>query len=131
MRLARINATGFRNLDGTIELPEPLTLVVGENNTGKSNLIDALRLLTYPYGGARFSRWIMSDDFAHDGRGNPLTDTFEIEALYLGLTTEQQGRFVTCLAPSIGSDAARIRLVAQQVDGTRVNPTWYGGDGLH
>jgi putative ATP-dependent endonuclease of OLD family len=131
VKLTQIRASGFRNLNGTIELPQPLTLIAGENNTGKSNVIDALRLLTYPYAGARFSRWITSDDFAHDGAGNPITDTFELEALYVGLTAEQQGRFVTCLAPSIGPDAARIRLVAQLVDEKKVNPTWYGGDSLH
>ena len=130
MRLASIQAKGFRNLQGQIAFPQPLTLIAGENNTGKSNVIDALRLLTYPYAGARFSRWITGDDFAHDGRGNLVTDTFELEAIYVGLTTEQQGRYVTCLAPSISVDAARIRLVAQLVDGNRVNPTWYGGDSL-
>jgi putative ATP-dependent endonuclease of OLD family len=131
MRLTQIKAGGFRNLDGTIDLPESLTLIAGENNTGKSNVIDALRVLTHPYAGARFGRWITSDDFAHDGRGHPLTDTFELEALYVGLTAEQQGRFATCLAPSVGPDAARVRLVAQLVDGTRVNPIWCGGDSLH
>jgi putative ATP-dependent endonuclease of OLD family len=99
MRLTQIKAGGFRNLDGTIDLPESLPLIAGENNTGKSNVIDALRVLTHPYAGARFGRWITSDDFAHDGQGHPLTDTFELEALYVGLTAEQQGRFATCLAP--------------------------------
>jgi putative ATP-dependent endonuclease of OLD family len=129
MRLAQITAKGFRNLDGTVLLPEPLTLIAGENNTGKSNVIDALRLLTQSYAGARFNRWITTDDFAHDGKGNRLTDTFELEVLYVGLTDEEKGRFVTCLAPSVGSDAARLRLVAQLRENGRVNPVWYGGDG--
>lgn len=130
MRLAQITAEGFRNLAGEIALPEPLTLIAGENNTGKSNVIDALRLLTQPYAGSRFNRWITSDDFAHDGHGNRLVDSFELEALYVGLTDEERGRFVTCLAPSVRHDAARIRLVAQLREGGRVNPIWYGGDSL-
>jgi putative ATP-dependent endonuclease of OLD family len=129
MRLAQITAKGFRNLDGTVAFPDPLTLIAGENNTGKSNVIDALRLLTQSYAGARFNRWITSDDFAHDGKGNCLVDTFELEALYVELTDEERGRFVTCLAPSIGEDAARIRLTAQLGERGRVNPVWYGGDG--
>jgi putative ATP-dependent endonuclease of OLD family len=131
MRLAQISARGFRNLDGVIAFPEPLTLIVGENNTGKSNVIDALRLLTQPYAGARFNRWITSADFAHDGHGTRIGDTFELEALYVDLNDKDRGRFVTCLAPSAGVDAARLRLVAQLVEGGRVNPVWYGGDGLH
>jgi len=130
LRLAQITAKGFRNLEGDIALPEPLTLIAGENNTGKSNVIDALRLLTHSYAGARFNRWITTDDFAHDGHGNRLDDTFELEALYVGLTEEERGRFVTCLAPSVSTDAARIRLVAQLREGGRVNPVWYGGDSL-
>jgi putative ATP-dependent endonuclease of OLD family len=130
MRLAQITAKGFRNLDGEVTFPEPLTLIAGENNTGKSNVIDALRLLTHPYAGARFNRWITSDDFAHDGKGNRLVDTFELEAVYVGLTEEERGRFVTCLAPAVSSDAARIHLVAQLRENGRVNPVWYGGDGL-
>jgi putative ATP-dependent endonuclease of OLD family len=130
MRLARITADGFRNLTGEISFPEPLTLIAGENNTGKSNVIDALRLLTQSYAGARFNRWITTDDFAHDGHGNRIGDIFELEALYIELTNEERGRFVTCLAPSVGHDAARIRLIAQLREGGRVDPTWYGGDSL-
>jgi putative ATP-dependent endonuclease of OLD family len=130
MRLAQLTAKGFRNLNGVIALPEPLTLIAGENNTGKSNVIDALRLLTHSYAGARFNRWITSDDFAHDGSGKPTTDTFELEALYVELTEEERGRFVTCLAPSEAPNAARVRLVAQLREDGKVNPVWYGGDGL-
>jgi putative ATP-dependent endonuclease of OLD family len=130
MRLAKLTAKGFRNLDGEIPLPTAMTLVAGENNTGKSNVVDALRLLTHPYGGARFSRWMTSDDFAHDGSGNRLDDTFELEALYVGLSDEERGRFVTCLAPSVADDAARLRLVAQLRENGRVDHTWFGGDGM-
>src|SRR5262249_23048488 len=108
-----------------------LTLIAGENNTGKSNVIDALRLLTQPYAGARFGRWITTDDFAHDSQGNRVTDTFELEALYGDLTEEERGRVVTWLAPSVAAAAARIRLVAQLREAGRVNQTWYGGDSLH
>jgi putative ATP-dependent endonuclease of the OLD family len=130
MRLTKLTAQGFRNLHGEVPLPDAMALIAGENNTGKSNVIDALRLLTLPRAGARFSRWITSDDFVHDGHGTRLGDTFELEALYVGLTEHERGRLVTCLAPSVSEDAAKLRLTAQLRDDGRVNVTWYGGDSM-
>lgn len=130
MRLTKLTAHGFRNLHGEVPLPSSMALIAGENNTGKSNVIDALRLLTQPRAGARFSRWITSDDFVHDGHGTRLGDTFELEALYVGLTEHERGRLVTCLAPSVTEDAAKLRLTAQLRDDGRVNVTWYGGDSM-
>lgn len=130
MRLTKLTARGFRNLHGEVPLPDAMALIAGENNTGKSNVIDALRLLTLPRAGARFSRWITSDDFVHDGHGTRLGDSFELEALYVGLTEHERGRLVTCLAPSVAEDAAKLRLTAQLRDDGRVNVTWYGGDSM-
>ena len=54
MRLASIGATNFRSLDDVvIPLREQVTVVIGENNGGKSTLLDAVRLLTDPLDGRR------------------------------------------------------------------------------
>ena len=50
MFVTAISATGFQNLSGRIPLCYPLAVIIGENNTGKSNLIDAMRLLFEPEG---------------------------------------------------------------------------------
>src|ERR1700682_1788848 len=113
MQLIKVVATNFRNLDCEVVLPCPLALVAGENNAGKSNLIDAIRILLPPRSGPRFRRWIIADDFAHDGRGVPVTDAFELEAIFGGLTDPEQARMVTCLAPSLGNGFARLRLSAR------------------
>ncbi len=54
MYLRKLTANNFRSFD-QIEIPlyEDLTVLVGENNGGKSNAIDALRLLTLPLNGRR------------------------------------------------------------------------------
>jgi len=45
MRIERLTVRNFRNL-GNIDLYlEPSTVIVGENQAGKSNLIHALRLI--------------------------------------------------------------------------------------
>ena len=54
MFLRRLSAKNFRSFDDIdIPLYEDLTVLVGENNGGKSNAIDALRLLTVPLSGRR------------------------------------------------------------------------------
>ena len=47
MRIAAVHAHGFRNLDGRFPLASPLSVFVGENNAGKSNVIDACRLFYF------------------------------------------------------------------------------------
>jgi putative ATP-dependent endonuclease of OLD family len=81
MYLQSLDVAGFRSCASvTIELQPTLTLLVGENNAGKSNVIDALRLATLPLSGRR-TRYFEIEDVSrhHDG---PITLT----AHYAGLT---------------------------------------------
>jgi putative ATP-dependent endonuclease of OLD family len=130
MQLSKVIANGFRNLDCDVSLPYPLALIVGENNAGKSNLIDAIRILLAPHAGPRFRRWITSDDFAHDGRGTAATDIFDLEAVFSGLSDDEQARMVTCLAPSLGEGFARLRLTAHLRPTGKIDVAWYGGESL-
>lgn len=131
MNLASVTIRRFRNLDCRIPLCEPLTVLLGENNTGKSNVIDALRLLFEPDIGPRGRVWIQGDDFAHDGYGTRVADDFEIEAELRSLSEAERARMVTCLAPSLGSDAARVRLRATLRSDGKVDTAWFGGDSEH
>jgi putative ATP-dependent endonuclease of the OLD family len=81
-----------------------------------------------PDTGASATRWITADDFAHDGRGERLVDEFEIEAELGGLSDDELARMVTCLAPSLGSRCARLRVRAQLADTGKVHTEWFGGD---
>lgn len=130
MRLAKLRVKGFRNLEGEIEFPSVLTLVVGENNSGKSNVIDALRLITRPRAGKRFSLWIGRDDFRQDSNGNREVDTFEITACYTDLSIQETGRMVACLTPSQGKNTAQMRLVARLDHAEQLDVEWYGGDSM-
>ena len=130
MQLIKVTTSKFRNLDCEVNLPYPLAIVLGENNAGKSNLIDAIRILLAPRAGPRFRRWITSDDFAHDGRGIPVTDVFELEAIFGGLGENEQARMVTCLAPSLGDGFGRLRLRAHLRAAGKIDIAWYGGDSL-
>jgi predicted ATPase len=43
MYVAALIASGYRNLDGEYPLCHPLAVLFGENNAGKSNVVDGLR----------------------------------------------------------------------------------------
>ena len=83
MYLSTLRLSNFRSCyDTTIELQPALTLLVGENNSGKSNVIEALRLTTAPLN-LRRTRYFEADDLSH-GRE---TGTIEIGLELAGLTT--------------------------------------------
>jgi putative ATP-dependent endonuclease of OLD family len=130
LRLSRLSTSGFRNLEGAIDFPKSLTLLVGENNAGKSAVVDALRLITPPRSGGPWGRWITSDDFRHSDGGKREVDTFELTATFVELTDLEVARMATCLAPSVGERCAKLRLGAQLDQGDRVRVTWYGGDSM-
>jgi len=54
MYLSRFTIRRFRSCRSVeVQLQPALTLLVGENNAGKSNVIEALRLATLPLSGRR------------------------------------------------------------------------------
>lgn len=61
---------------------------MGENNAGKSNVIDACRLLFEPEAGPRSRRWITGEDFAHDGTGvrTAAEEAEELRIAFVALT---------------------------------------------
>jgi putative ATP-dependent endonuclease of the OLD family len=45
MHLSRLKLSGFRNLDGEVSFCRGFAVLTGENNAGKTNVIDAIRIL--------------------------------------------------------------------------------------
>lgn len=105
MYLKTVALRNFRSFDeGEVEFQEDLTVFVGENNGGKSNAIDAIRLLTQPLGGRREIYCEPTDvRFQSDKKG------FELEALFARLDAGQQGRLITA-ATDISLSEARFGL---------------------
>ena len=131
MFISSLKASGYRNLDGTVGLCRPLAVLVGANNAGKSNVIDALRTVLEPEAGARRRHWLREDDFAHDGLGGSIADELELVVRFDGLSAAEKARMVTCLAPDEGSDVAKLRLKATLGEGGRVRTQWFGGNSEH
>jgi putative ATP-dependent endonuclease of OLD family len=131
MHVAALRAVGYRNLNGAFPLCHPLAVIVGENNAGKSNIIDALRTVLEPEAGPRGRCWLRDEDFAHDGFGERTASELELEVRLEGLAPDEQARMVTCLAPNEGPGVAKLRLKASIGPGGRMQTQWFGGDSDH
>lgn len=91
MYLDTIKLDRFRSCTDTVLKFRPdLTVLVGENNGGKSNVIDALRLLTLPLNGRR-ERYPEDDDVR---RGSAVANNFVIEGHFAGLSDTLKGLLI-------------------------------------
>lgn len=101
MYLAEIALRNFRSCaDTTIHLHKALTILVGENNGGKTSVIDAIRLLTTPSDGRRTRYPELRDIY----RDEP-TATLSIDARFEELSPTQKGWFLTALKSPAESTA--------------------------
>lgn len=91
MHLSQLQLTNFRSFaEEQVSFERRLTVLVGENNGGKSNLIDAIRLLSTPLSGRR-ELYCEQTDIRF---GTP-SRMFSIHANFEELTPPQQGRLIS------------------------------------
>ncbi|MFD5862821.1 ATP-dependent nuclease [Streptomyces chartreusis] len=130
MYLGRVRAKGFKSLlDLDVPLQQGVTVVVGENNAGKSNFIDALRLLTDPLDGRR-NRWWEADDVHPWGDG-----VAELTAVYGGLEPAEAGSHLHALVSEAdeaglpGGHRARytVQFARPDADARPQRPVWSAG----
>ncbi len=100
MYLKELSLNKFRSFENdTVTLQPDLTILVGENNSGKSNAIDALRLLTPPLSG-RKDIYCQLTDIRFDAGTR-----FDLSARYVDLNDAQQGRLISACPDKTVSDA--------------------------
>jgi len=93
MFLQTLRLNNFRSFeDERICFSKGLTIFVGENNGGKSNAIDALRLVTTPLSGRR-EIYCESTDI----RFGSAESKFELNATFADLSVPQQGRLISAV----------------------------------
>lgn len=91
MHLSRVDLSNFRSFSKEIvSFERGLTVFVGENNGGKSNIIDAIRLLSTPLNGRRELYCEQMDI-----RFGTTPRAFELCATFEGLSPPQQGRLLS------------------------------------
>ncbi len=92
MYLSSFAISGFRSCgEVTVPLRSTLTLLVGENNAGKSNIIEALRLATKPLNGRRTRYFEVADLRGGDSQEIAFT------ARFAELTEFQRAHFIGAL----------------------------------
>ena len=124
MYLQHVQLGNFRSFDSAqLELQKDLTVFVGENNGGKSNAIDAIRLLTAPLSGRREIYCEPTDVRFQCG-----ASLFELEAHFSGLSAGQQGRLLSAATDaSMTSACFGLRYDGSQVGARPI--LWAGKEG--
>lgn len=128
MYLESLKITRFRSfLDSTIHLHPNLTVLLGENNGGKSNIIDAIRLVTQPLNGRR-ERYAEDEDL----RRGSTEQYFEIEAHYEALSETSKGLLISAVpTPTKDQAVFGIRYEKASAAAPRGRFTsWAGGFGV-
>jgi putative ATP-dependent endonuclease of OLD family len=125
MYLAKITVNGFRNLDDfSVTLRPGLNVILGENNIGKTNLLDAVRLaLSTSYGsdGVRLS----PSDIARPRR----TNTIKVSLWFHDLTEADKAEFLDLLNFTPPSVTASLHVTATYTPATdRWSTRRWGGD---
>lgn len=125
MKLVSVEARNFRSLrDARVPIREFLTVVIGENNAGKSNLLDAIRLATDPLDGRRDRYWDV-DDVAR----MPEVDVVSLATTYELTAPERRGIYSQGLLEDMTS--VRYQASYTQPVGTEVRGKvhWVAGQG--
>ena len=93
MHLASVSVRGFRCLKSVdVDLSDGLNVLVGRNNTGKTALLDAVRLALGPSAARSDAVWLTEDDFTCE-RGKPRGLKIEVNLRFEGLSEKQRARF--------------------------------------
>ncbi|QLQ97074.1 ATP-dependent nuclease [Providencia alcalifaciens] len=101
MYLGRLAISRFRSFDEvTVSLRPDLTVLVGENNGGKSNVVDAIRLFTLPLSGRR-ERYPEDEDV----RRYSTIPSFQIEGTFRDLSDTLKGLLISAVPDLTKSEA--------------------------
>lgn len=114
MYLQSLLIENFRSCASTkVYFKNNLTIFVGENNAGKSNIIDAIRLLFTPLN-ERKERYCEDEDISFDSDRN----SFKLSSILSGLNGVQKGLFITS-KKSPDSDDIQIGLSYEGPDSNK------------
>ncbi len=126
MRLQKLHIRNFRKIeDLSLTFPKGLTVIVGENNAGKTAIIDALRLMLFSSRDFEALR-LNEDDFRRRSQNAPI----EISCTFCDLSDTDEVHFQECLV-DIGNGKFHARLNARAEFNTttrRANVKMWGGE---
>lgn len=93
MYLSKINIKNFRGIENlTVNFNDKINIIIGENGSCKSALIDAIRIL-YNFSNQRKEIYVENKDFFIDKNTGNIKGNIELTYEFKGLDPEQQGAF--------------------------------------
>ena len=126
MRLLNLHIRNFRKIEElSLTFPSGLTVIVGENNAGKTAIIDALRLMLFS--GRDFEALRLNEDDFRRGSGNA---PIEICCTFCDLSDTDEVHFQECLV-DIGDGNFHARLNSRadfNATTRRANVKMWGGE---
>jgi len=97
MYLKTLRIRGFRGLtEASVEWHKGVNVLVGENNSGKTAIIDALRL-SLSLGDGQRDIWIRREDY-HVFPNGEMAESIQFDLTWGDLTDEEKGVFIDMLA---------------------------------
>lgn len=126
MWLRELHIRNFRKIDAlTVSFPRGLTVLVGENNSGKTAIIDALRLMLFS--SRDFDSLRLTED---DFRAGTEREPIEISCRFTGLEDEDEVYFQECLVDTgNGKFEMQVNARAEFNESTnRCNVKMWGGE---
>lgn len=123
MYLSHVDIKNFRSCRNTkVTLLPDITLIVGENNSGKSNIIDSIRLITPPSSGRR-TRYFEEEDLTR----NCGSTTIEISSTYSDLSDIQRGLYFPVMDIANGTCVYKAKMNIERVKGRQARPQFLAG----
>lgn len=98
MYLRNINIRNFRCLKFLdLELGAGLNVIVGENNSGKTAVIDAIRAALGPAAATGDNLRLYAEDRYRGEEGKYCTEPIQITLIFANLSIEEQAQFIELL----------------------------------
>lgn len=133
MYLSKLSIQNFRSIkDVTIDFQKDLNVFVGKNNTGKSSIIDAIRLALGSSMNNPNPIWISEDDFYKDSNQQDREESFTIKMEFADLNEKQRVKFFEIVdfdLANINDSIAKLEYTASWPlkNGSRVSVKRTGG----
>ena len=131
MYIHNFKINNFRGIEElTLSFAKGTNVIIGENNSGKTSIIDALRLCLQ-YGNQRREVYLSSEDFFVNSDGEK-SDTIDFDITFGSLSQEEKGVYIEMLSVSPESeDFLKLHLcfTLEERNGIeRIRSKLWGGD---
>ncbi|MFF6809845.1 ATP-dependent endonuclease [Streptomyces sp. NPDC012403] len=135
MYLDHLHLRGFRSAaDTKVAFLPDVTVLTGENNAGKSNVLDGIRLLTLPLDGKGSGLYPDRDDLHRDGckegtHGEKCRTTIELSARYRSIVPGDLDRLSQAFAEDGQTASYHLTVTPPPTGFRRPTLSWRAGDG--